>query len=426
MFERISWIAEIVNVVLCLHFLYGQKIKSKAATGILIVADWFVMEVITQYSLSQINIVVVYIIIWAYTIVEFGKQLKQSVVADMLVIILMSLFQLLASIPWVLFGESDMGDISVLLLQLEVLVISGLLRRKMNLLFRFLVKKNYVALILISSFAIYIISQIVYYRILNEIPAEYFIPVIIFGTGISVFAYYWQKEREKREEKELELKISQLCESSFRELIDTIRMKQHDFYNHIHTLQCLHYTAGNYEELVREQERYCADIKYDNRYYSLLTMKSPVISGFLYGKFMEADRQGIGIEYDVSLKRLVASVPEYVIIEMTGILWDNAVQYVKVREKRKIKISLREYVHEPELRMEIAVENPVVGLSNNEIPLMFQESYSTKKDHTGIGLSKIRYYTEKYPVRLKAEKIKYDQEEWLRIALEISEPLGEV
>ena len=142
MFERISWIAEIVNVVLCLHFLYGQKIKSKAATGILIVADWFVMEVITQYSLSQINIVVVYIIIWAYTIVEFGKQLKQSVVADMLVIILMSLFQLLASIPWVLFGESDMGDISVLLLQLEVLVISGLLRRKMNLLFRFLVKKN--------------------------------------------------------------------------------------------------------------------------------------------------------------------------------------------------------------------------------------------------------------------------------------------
>ena len=87
MFERISWIAEIVNVVLCLHFLYGQKIKSKAATGILIVADWFVMEVITQYSLSQINIVVVYIIIWVYTIVEFGNQLKKSIIAYMLTIV---------------------------------------------------------------------------------------------------------------------------------------------------------------------------------------------------------------------------------------------------------------------------------------------------------------------------------------------------
>ena len=344
----------------------------------------------------------------------------------MLTIVLMSLFQLLAGAPWVLLGRNELGDPAVLVLQAEVLIIAVLLRKKINLLFRLLTKINFVAVIFIVCFAVCIIGEIMYYRILNGILTEHFMTVVVFGGGTGILAYYWQKEREKREEKELELKISQLCESSFRELIDTIRMKQHDFYNHIHTLQCLHYTAGNYEELVREQERYCADIKYDNRYYSLLTMKSPVISGFLYGKFMEADRQGIGIEYDVSLKRLVASVPEYVIIEMTGILWDNAVQYVKVRENRKIKISLREYVHEPELRMEITVENPVVGLSNNEIPLMFQESYSTKKDHTGIGLSKIRYYTEKYPVRLKAEKIKYDQEEWLRIALEISEPLGEV
>lgn len=425
MFERISWIAEIVNVVLCLHFLYGQKIKSKAATGILIVADWFVMEVITQYSLSQINIVVVYIIIWVYTIVEFGNQLKKSIIAYMLTIVLMSLFQLLAGAPWVLLGRNELGDPAVLVLQAEVLIIAVLLRKKINLLFRLLTKINFVAVIFIVCFAVCIIGEIMYYRILNGILTEHFMTVVVFGGGTGILAYYWQKEREKREEKELELKISQLCENSFRELIDTIRMKQHDFYNHIHTLQCLHYTAGNYEELVREQERYCADIKYDNRYYSLLTMKSPVISGFLYGKFMEADRQGIGIEYDVSLNRLVASVPEYVIIEMTGILWDNAVQYVEVRENRKIKISLREYVHEPELRMEIAVENPVVGLSNNEIPLMFQESYSTKKDHTGIGLSKIRYYTEKYPVRLKAEKIRYDQEDWLRIALEISEPLSE-
>lgn len=425
MFERISWIAEIVNVVLCLHFLYGQKIKSKAATGILIVADWFVMEVITQYSLSQICICIIYVLAWVYTIVEFGYEIKRAVLANVIWIIVIGLLQLISSIPWVIAGTVEMSDLGIALIQCETLGLIFLFHKGLGRLFQSLLHTGVFAGGVIIAFLSYMVMQIIQYRKNQVIDAEQFLPVIIFGILVSVLAYGWQKEREKREKKELEARINQLCENSFRELIDTIRMKQHDFYNHIHTLQCLHYTAGNYEELVREQERYCADIKYDNRYYSLLTMKSPVISGFLYGKFMEADRQGIGIEYDVSLNRLVASVPEYVIIEMTGILWDNAVQYVKVRENRKIKISLREYVHEPELRMEIAVENPVVGLSNNEIPLMFQESYSTKKDHTGIGLSKIRYYTEKYPVRLKAEKIRYDQEDWLRIALEISEPLSE-
>ena len=57
---------------------------------------------------------------------------------------------------------------------------------------------------------------------------------------------------------------------------------------------------------------------------------------------------------------------------------------------------------------------------------MFQESYSTKKDHAGIGLNKIRHYTEKYPACLKAEKVMYGQEEWLCISVEISESASDI
>lgn len=420
MFERVSWLAEIVNVVLCLHFLYGQKIKSRAATGILLVADWFVMEVISQYSLSQVNVVIVYILIWVYTIIEFGNRIRDSVAAVMLTVLIMSFSQMLAGVPWVLAGRNELGDMAVLVLQAEVCIIVLLLRKKIKQLFYVLIKGKRRTVIFICSFAAYVIFEIGYYHVLNGIHTESFMALAVFGTGISVLAYYWQREREKREEKELELKISQLCEASFRELIETIRMKQHDFYNHIHTLQSLHYTVGDYEELVKEQECYCADIKYDNRYYNLLNTRSPVISGFLYGKFMEADRQGIRIEYDVKPERLVAAVPEYVIIEMTGILWDNAVQCVSGQKDRRIKIILREYQEESKEKMSIAVENPVPGLSANDIPVMFRERYSTKSGHTGIGLWKIRQYTEKYPICLKAEREVYDEKEWLKIELEIT------
>ena len=301
MFERISWIAEIVNVVLCLHFLYGQKIKSKAATGILIVADWFVMEVTARLALKQITICIIYVIIWLYIVVEFDRNLKKAVVAYIFWIILTGLLQLISCVPWIAAGRTSFTDFSVMVIQAEVLGILCLIRKKVHKLFLFVAGKNYMTAVVLGGFAVYMIYQIVQYRINHEFPGEFFLPITIFGILISVFAYFWQWEKEQRQRKEMELRINNLCEASFKELIDTIRMKQHDFYNHIQTLRSQHYTIHTYEELVKEQEQYCRDIIYDNRYYSLLNTKSPVISGFLYGKFMEADRQGIGIEYDVSL-----------------------------------------------------------------------------------------------------------------------------
>ena len=420
MFERVSWLAEIVNVVLCLHFLYGQKIKSRAATGILLVADWFVMEVISQYSLSQVNVVIVYILIWVYTIIEFGNRIRAAILANVFWVIIISLLQLASSIPWVLLGRVEISDVEIFVTQCITMGLLVLLNKKIGLLYQRVLYSGVIAAVITGVFLCYIAVQIIQYKKQDVIEAEYFLPVVIFGVLVGGLAYGWQKEKEKREKNEIEMQVNRVCEASFRELIETIRMKQHDFYNHIHTLQSLHYTVGDYEELVKEQECYCADIKYDNRYYNLLNTRSPVISGFLYGKFMEADRQGIRIEYDVKPERLVAAVPEYVIIEMTGILWDNAVQCVSGQKDRRIKIILREYQEESKEKMSIAVENPVPGLSANDIPVMFRERYSTKSGHTGIGLWKIRQYTEKYPICLKAEREVYDEKEWLKIELEIT------
>lgn len=420
MFERISWLTEILNVVLCLHFLYGQRVKSKAATGILIVADWFVMEVITQYSLSRISICIIYILVWVYTIAEFGRGIKKAVLANVIWIIVLGLLQLVSSIPWVIVGTVEMSDLGVVLIQIETMAVICVFHKGLGKLFQSLLHTGIVTGGVIAVFLCYIVMQIIKYRRHQVIDAEQFLPVIIFGVLVSILAYGWQKEREKREQKELEMRISQLCEGSFRELIDTIRMKQHDFYNHIHTLQCLHYTAGNYEDLVKEQERYCADIKYDNRYYSLLNTESPVISGFLYGKFMEADKYGIKIDYEVILNRMIKFVPEYIIVEIIGILWDNALDYVKQITVKKIKV----YIQETKTDLKIVIQNPIVNITYKEIEHFCQNGYSGKKGHDGIGLNKIGRYAEYYRLNFVIEKIHEDQIDWLKTMIVIQGAVG--
>lgn len=419
MFERVSWLAEIVNVVLCLHFLYGQKIKSRAATGILLVADWFVMEMVSSLYLKKIAISIVYIIIWVYIIVEFGKNLRKAVVAYILWVLLAGVYQLVACVPWMLSGKTRFSDFIVLMIQIEVLGLLCLSRKKIHQLFEIIAGKNSIVALALGGFGAYLIYQIIQYRERHGFPAEFFFPIVIFGILLSLFAYFWQQEKERRQRKELELQIHNLCEASFRELIETIRMKQHDFYNHIHTLQSLHYTVGDYEELVKEQERYCEDIKYDNRYYNLLNTRSPVISGFLYGKFMEADRQGIRIEYDIKLGSRISSVPEYVIIEIIGILWDNAIEYIKQYQNKTIKVSMKE----DEMGMCISIENPVYNLSYCDINKYFENGYSEKKNHSGIGLSKIKKYMEIYLMELKVEKVEKEKVEWLKIVIDIQNTL---
>ena len=126
---------------------------------------------------------------------------------------------------------------------------------------------------------------------------------------------------------------------------------------------------------------------------------------------MEADRQGIGIEYDVSLNRLVASVPEYIVVEIIGILWDNALDYLMQIESKQIYIGIQESQNE----MSIIIQNPIVNISYNDIAMFFRKNYSEKEGHEGFGLSKLLKYKEQYHLQVNVEKICVKNKEWVSI-----------
>lgn len=74
----------------------------------------------------------------------------------------------------------------------------------------------------------------------------------------------------------------------------------------------------------------------DNKYNSILTLGDQVLSGFLYQKFEEAINININIDYKADTLIESLDVQIYYVIEMLGILIDNAIEAVIINNDKVI------------------------------------------------------------------------------------------
>lgn len=141
---------------------------------------------------------------------------------------------------------------------------------------------------------------------------------IIFGMWtilIGVLIVKWQQERTEKIAREKEIELRNTYDDVYKQLLETIRKKQHDFNNHMNAVFSLHIVAKSYDELVSMQKEYCGELLRDNRYSRLLSGGSPIIIGFLYSKFLEAERKGCSIDYEVKIGDMKCRIPQYKIVE---------------------------------------------------------------------------------------------------------------
>lgn len=280
-------------------------------------------------------------------------------------------------------------------------------------LFALVSKKRGVSVCVIVIFCIVLFDAVLEYKRNWEILADDFLIITVFGCLIVVLSYYWQLEREKVHIQEIELRLHNLYDSSFKEMIQVMQEKQHDFHNHIQAIKSQHYTIHTYEELVKEQEKYCDYMIKDNKFFHLLNSNSSVLTGFLYGKFIEADKDEIEVRYSVRVGHHIEELPEYILIEIIGVLWDNAVEAVKEHGDKVIVINIRK--NEEPLLLEVG--NPIFDVSYAELQRFFKRGYSNKEAHSGIGLHKLYQYSEKYGYNLIVDKGKQEGKDWLFIKI---------
>ena len=214
------------------------------------------------------------------------------------------------------------------------------------------------------------------------------IEVVMFGIWAvltCILLYMWQKTKYKMIDQQKELELRDTYDKAFGDLLLSVRKRQHEFDNHINAIYSQHMLAGSLEELVQMQNKYCMEIRQDNRYNKLLSNGSSLISGFLFSKFTAAEQKGCEICYKVSFDRMDCRIPHYQLVEILGILFDNAVEAVAGQPENTVNVELME---RPE-SIHIKVSNPSSYVSQKEIHQFLRPEISTKGEGRGLGLARV-------------------------------------
>lgn len=390
-----SHLIEVITAMICIHMLYGKKFVLNLPAVIVISTDLVVYGVINAHGVPAYSNIVVYIALIIYSIWLLDSSVKDLVVNTVLLAINIGCLQIVTILPTVyIFTTAGIdADIS-LVCNLAVLVLTLLIDRFIGYanIKRYVLSQKGLTTIIASVCMISVVYGLFSIRITGTASAVVFIWVVILCSIMCITCYQWLRQKELTKEREIDLQVYELYYDSFRALLWELRARQHDFKNHIQAIRNQHYVCKDYDSLVQAQRAYCDEILGDDKFAGLLGCENSIIAGFLYGKFVEIEKKGIPVKYVVSVFSQQYPIPLYVIIETLGILLDNAAEYVGDREDANIEMEIYESASD----LRIKVINPIEKLSVAEFMSYFELNKSTKGQGRGIGLAKIRQYSEKY------------------------------
>ncbi len=413
MLTAINEIFEVVATLLCVNYLFGEKYYFKIHDVIFLIFELAVIETANYLGLSKGMALFGYIGIYIYELMKFRCSIRKANANLVLVVILCVFAQVICSMP--VFVLENLFPMDVVILLINVLMI---------LLFGFIGLKGY----------IYRVSRgIRNYEMLNNIltgvcfagavyllvayKLEEYLRItdyIIFGIWtilIGVLVMSWQREKYDKMAKEKELELRKTYDLVFEQLLESIRKKQHDFHNQITAIYSQHMIAKDFDTLVSMQREYCGELLEDNKYARLLSGGSPVVIGFLYSKFIEAEGRGCCVEYEIHVDKLQCRIPQFKLIDLLGVLLDNAIEAVEKIESKNIFVGIQEEAE----RIHVIVKNDAKYLAESEIASFIQPGYTTKGGKRGIGLSKVVEILQEYGSELG---IYYEKEEGSRIVFE--------
>lgn len=175
-------------------------------------------------------------------------------------------------------------------------------------------------------------------------------------------------------------------------MIENIRIRQHDFKNQLTAIYGMHLTSENFEELVESQKKYCDFLMEESKYDSILTMcKDKILAGFLYTKFMEWENKGVEFDFEIMLSDTKCKVATYELIEITGVLIDNASEAeMSVENHKPIQFMIKDDVD----KVFITCRNHTKYMPIEELERLFDKGYSTKGIERGLGLYNIKKILE--------------------------------
>lgn len=426
MIRNIVILIELCAILYCMAALYGKKLQLNIYLVALYIVDMFITVAIAYNGYSGYSYTLVYICIFIYALLCYRDSIMRTLINCVLSLLIVVIFQLIVFFPlyYLYYIRFQQKDINELLINMGTLLSIMLISHKIKLkrISDFCIKRNR----LIVGVAIFILLGLAvsffHMRNVGSLSSDIYIQMIYFLLIFVFIIYEWQKSRLDAEKKKTQLEMNTLYHDAYDQLIMLIRERQHDMKNHINAILSMIYTTNNYDELVSKQTEYCNNVMNRNEKSKLvLSVENPLIAGFLYSKIQEAEGKEIKFDYHIDIGQSLSVIPEYELIDMAGILIDNAIEALCSADenlsKEKTLMKIYVSIKETEKGLELIVANMSPYFEENVTDYFFEAGYSSKGNGRGIGLSKLKRIVNEKSGNIIVSNEEYDNDNYIQFTI---------
>lgn len=423
---NIKLLLELFALVYCLSELYGKKLQLNIYLVVLYIVDMFIRIAIDYNGLPIYSSTLFYIGAFLYALLCYRESIMRTLINCVLSVLIVAIFQLIFFFPlyYLYYMRYQQKDILELLINIGTILLIIFISHKVRLkrLSDFCIKRNK----LIVGVAIFILLGLtvsfLHMRARGGLSSDIYIQMIYFLFIFAFIIYEWQKSRMDAEKRKTQLDINTLYYDAYDQLIMLIRERQHDMKNHINAILSMIYTTNNYDELVSKQTEYCNNVMDRNEKSKLvLSVENPLIAGFLYSKIQEAEEKDIMIDYSIDIGKSLSVIPEYELIDMAGILIDNAIEAMcsmdENLDKEKLLTKIYVSMKETEKELELIVANTSPYFEENVTDYFFEIGYSSKGNGRGIGLSKLKRIVSEKSGNIIVSNEEYENDNYIQFTI---------
>lgn len=417
MLYRIAVLWEVFSIIICIHEIYNRRIKLDIKTVGLVLVTVGILEMIRQLNLNNAVSLWTSVLMVLYCTYKFKDNILGAIISTLLMLILIAILQFVFVLALIRAGVQD-EVCRMLLINIIVSIFNLLLLPKLKIYKLRAIIRRHDKSIFFTFFAILFVVSLIMIRVKlqGEINASFYVFAVPLLIVLLWTLRKWGIALDEKESVQKELLITKSMQEEYDDLLTSVKMREHGFKNHLAALLSIKYTSKSYEELVKGQDRYYGVIREGNRYNKLLFLGDSTIVGFLYEKFYQAEDEGIAVTYEINGCFSGSLMPIYQIIEILGILFDNAIE-AQLGEKEVKR--LRFQFEEQDATFLFRIWNPYPYVNYAEIESWFLQNNSKKGKNRGIGLYYAKKLCEEHGGNILCRNVEREQENWIEITLEI-------
>jgi hypothetical protein len=390
-----DWFSYMIIALSLLDLRLSRKLIAQIT--VLSVLSGFMSYAIDEQFASLILAVLIFLVTYFTFKLKISKTLIVYALSTIMIITIQGLTISLANLLIENINNLFIFGVIVQIIGLLLLLLL-LWKFPLSVLLRFILSGNRVFLYLISnSFALAFALLLSWHFDRSGFMDDFIIIAFLFITLITI-NFVILNNGLKNKSQEDELRIYKMYAPMIESLMDDLKSRQHEFDN---LIQALRVEIQQYEDnpvIVQS----ILQMGEANSLSNLAKFQNKLVSGLIYSKVLLANDNDIDFTVILKSYAIKTVMKEYEIVEILGILVDNA--FETGVEKNKVYLEISE---EKDMSV-IQVKNKHPYLSKEEKEHFFKRGISSKGVKRGYGLFRLKEICKKYKTDILVDNIELD------------------